>query len=112
MKRKWVATTTKEIHPKTIDDNMCVCVQEMNMRRGNLGWEPERGADHLGDCGEPAYMKPSGGGGGGGSGGGVADKESNLGQVELGSDGLHPPLIRRGRILTHREVHGGGVSLE
>nr|AAX96780.1 hypothetical protein LOC_Os11g15390 [Oryza sativa Japonica Group]ABA92542.1 hypothetical protein LOC_Os11g15390 [Oryza sativa Japonica Group] len=27
--------------------------EEMNMRRGNLGWGPERGAD-LGDCGEPA----------------------------------------------------------
>lgn len=38
--------------PPEDDDNMHVCVQEMNMRRGNLGWGPERGAD-LGDCGEP-----------------------------------------------------------
>jgi hypothetical protein len=49
--------------------------------------------------------------GGGGWPGGVADEEGGLREVELGGDGLHPPLVRGGA-LVFEEAYGGRVALE
>jgi len=76
-----------------------------------LGNERQRDGEaggYLGGGGEPSELEPRGGGGGGG---GVAEQEGGLGEVELGGDGLHPPLVRGlGGVL--EEADRGRVALE
>lgn len=67
------------------------------------------GHGYLSGRGEPSELEPWGGGAGGG--GGVAEQEGGLGEVELGGDGLQPPLVRGlGGVL--EEADRGGVALE
>lgn len=62
---------------------------------------------YLGDGGEPSKVEERRGAGGPGQ---VADEEGGLGEVELGGDGLHPPLVRG--VVVVEEAHRGGVALE
>lgn len=61
---------------------------------------------YLGGGGEPSELEPWGG-----AGGGVAEEEGGLGEVELGGDGLQPPLVGGlGGVL--EEADRGRVALE
>ena len=58
---------------------------------------------YLRDGGEPSELEPRGGA--------VAEEEGGHGEVELGGDGLQPPLVRgHGGVL--QEAHRGRVALE
>jgi len=62
---------------------------------------------YLSGGGEPSELEPRGGAGRGG----VPEEEGGLGEVELGGDGLHPPLVSGlGGVL--EEAHRCGVALE
>jgi hypothetical protein len=71
----------------------------------------QREQGYLREGSEPSEVEPRGGAG---WPGGVADEEGGLREVELGGDGLHPPLVRGGPggVLLFQEAHRGGVALE
>lgn len=63
---------------------------------------------YLSDGGEPSELEQRDGAGRGGL---FPEEEGGLGDVELGGDGLHPPLVGGlGGVL--EEAHRGGVALE
>lgn len=65
---------------------------------------------YLGDRSEPSEVESRGCAG---CPGGVTGEESGLREVELGGDGLHPPVVHgRGRALLFEEAYRGGVAFE